>query len=455
VPNRIWKSFFASAITLSVGAGGVVASDLEWQPLEGSQGTGIFGDSYEKAVYALHVFDDGVNRDLCVGGTFDEAGGVPGTAGIARWDGENWSAFGFGLGGDVYAMETLVRDGNQVLIAGGSFGAGTTMPNTVALWDGESWLPIGRDLDGTVYALAQFDDGTGASLYAGGNFSIAGEDSGTNLARWNGEEWASVAGGLDGQIRSLHVFDDGSGPALFVGGNFTAIDGVAASGIARWDGMSWSALGQGIDGGNGNFAVLALTNFDDGSGDRLFVGGNFAMAGGAPASRIAAWDGTEWSAVGAGVDGSAYGVRAFAVQQTGNEPALYVGGTFFEAGSQFTRHLARWDGTAWSPEGPPFDRTIRALAVYGDADGSTLYAGGDFNFGCGKVFGRIARRGLRTDPPCDADLNRDGVVDLLDLNILLLRFEQSSNCGDTNGDGEVNLADLNMVLAAFGSTCPE
>ncbi len=448
------------ALTAALGVGtaqaAATASDVEWLPLEGSQGDGIDSDSFEDAVYAMHVFDDGFKPALYVGGSFDSAGGILGTANIARWDGDEWSAVGFGVGGFVYALETFVHDEGQALIAGGSSVQGAIPPNTVSLWDGNTWQPIGSDLEGTVYALAQFDDGAGTSLYAGGNFSIVGEDSGTNLARWNGQEWASVAGELDGQVRSLHVFDDGSGPALFVGGNFTEVDGVAASGVARWDGLSWSALGQGVGGGNGNLAVLALTNFDDGIGDKLFVGGTFTLAGGAPASRIATWDGAEWSAVGAGVDGSAFGgVRAFAVRQTGNESALYVSGTFFEAGNLSARHLARWDGTAWSPEGPPFDRTIRALAVFNDADGPTLHAGGDFEFGCGQMFGRIARRGLRTDPPCDADLNRDGVVDLLDLNILLFRFEQSSNCGDTNGDGEVNLADLNMVLAAFGSNCPE
>lgn len=56
-------------------------------------------------------------------------------------------------------------------------------------------------------------------------------------------------------------------------------------------------------------------------------------------------------------------------------------------------------------------------------------------------------------PPCPADVNRDGAVNLADLNLVLANFGQVSLDGDTNQDGLVNLADLNTVLAAFGTTC--
>ena len=46
----------------------------------------------------------------------------------------------------------------------------------------------------------------------------------------------------------MAVFDDGTGPALYVGGMFTAAGGAPASRIARWDGIVWSALGDGLNG---------------------------------------------------------------------------------------------------------------------------------------------------------------------------------------------------------------
>jgi hypothetical protein len=55
--------------------------------------------------------------------------------------------------------------------------------------------------------------------------------------------------------------------------------------------------------------------------------------------------------------------------------------------------------------------------------------------------------------PCAGDVNDDNAVDLMDLNIVLASFGQTTDQGDANGDGQVNLVDLNLVLAGFGSDC--
>ena len=81
--------------------------------------------------------------------------------------------------------------------------------------------------------------------------------------------WASTFGGLpgvDNAVQSLTVFDDGGGPALYVGGNFTVAGGVVANRIARWDGSSWTPLGSGMNG-----PVQALAVFDDGGGAALYA----------------------------------------------------------------------------------------------------------------------------------------------------------------------------------------
>lgn len=54
---------------------------------------------------------------------------------------------------------------------------------------------------------------------------------------------------------------------------------------------------------------------------------------------------------------------------------------------------------------------------------------------------------------CAGDVNDDGFVDLVDLNIILANFGTDNIAGDANGDGFTNLADLNIVLAAFGDEC--
>jgi len=58
-------------------------------------------------------------------------------------------------------------------------------------------------------------------------------------------------------------------------------------------------------------------------------------------------------------------------------------------------------------------------------------------------------------PPCPADLNGDGVVDVIDLSVLLDSFggSGSPSSGDLDGDGDVDLIDLSLLLSDFGTAC--
>ena len=94
--------------------------------------------------------------------------------------------------------------------------------------------------------------------------------------------------------------------------------------------------------------VNALGVFDDGTGPALYVGGSFVDAGGVTVSNLARWDGASWSDVGGGVNPS---VLALAVFDDGTGPALYVGGRFTLAGGIPAEGIARWDGTRWSALG--------------------------------------------------------------------------------------------------------
>ena len=51
------------------------------------------------------------------------------------------------------------------------------------------------------------------------------------------------------------------------------------------------------------------------------------------------------------------------------------------------------------------------------------------------------------------DINKDGVVNILDLDLVSANFLQTGeNIADVNNDGSVNIADLTLVAAAFGQT---
>ena len=57
---------------------------------------------------------------------------------------------------------------------------------------------------------------------------------------------------------------------------------------------------------------------------------------------------------------------------------------------------------------------------------------------------------LRARPKNPADVNEDGVVNILDLTIIALGFGTDSLKGDVNGDGVVNILDLVQVAGAIG-----
>ena len=93
---------------------------------------------------------------------------------------------------------------------------------------------------------------------------------------------------------------------------------------------NWISMG-GFPGTNGGAVLAAVV---DGSGN-LYIGGSFFdVVGDAPATNIAKWNGSSWSALGSGISGHVY---ALAVSGTD----LYVGGDFGFAGGKVSTYAAR------------------------------------------------------------------------------------------------------------------
>jgi hypothetical protein len=86
--------------------------------------------------------------------------------------------------------------------------------------------------------------------------------------------------GLTGTVNALATFDDGSGPALIAGGDFSIAGGAWASRVARWTGAGWAPLAFGLNG-----TVYALAVFDEGDGPHRSLGWNELVGGG----RINRW----------------------------------------------------------------------------------------------------------------------------------------------------------------------
>jgi hypothetical protein len=100
-----------------------------------------------------------------------------------------------------------------------------------------------------------------------------------------GPQYSSPSGGA---IRAIFPFNDGSGPRLYVGGDFTSVGSVQTFGIARFDGHSWSDVGGGTPTAPGD-AITTMAAFHDGPGLALYAAGNFTAIGNTQASHIAKW----------------------------------------------------------------------------------------------------------------------------------------------------------------------
>jgi hypothetical protein len=122
---------------------------------------------------------------------------------------------------------------------------------------------------------------------------------------------------------ALTVYSD----QLIAGGLFASAGGLAVNNIAAWDGSQWSPLGEGI---NGGVHVLAEYN------GRLIAGGTFDSAGSIAANNIAAWDGSTWSSLGSGMND-----QVVALADYNNQ--LWVGGHFTTAGDKVSAYIATWD----------------------------------------------------------------------------------------------------------------
>lgn len=323
---------------------------------------------------------------LYAAGSFLNVDGVT-VQNVARWSGAGWVSIG-GMDGSIRA---LLRTSDGALVAAGNFtevvqpGGGTVSAGGIARWDGGEWSGLGElvgDAGGdsaTGLALAEAD----GVLYVGGQFSSVVSPNGSSvdapgLARWTGSEWEAFGG--PGAVRALEALPNGD----LVVGNTTQAPFLDAEGqlvldanaIARWNGSSWSPVAHGIDGSFGIVEAIEATG-----GTTFAVGGSFGFVRQEDgsmlrASNVVLWTGSEWEAIGGLTDGSGIGVRALAQTEIG----LVAAGGFRRAvqpdGADVeARSVARWTGQGWEALPGAFGEG-EALMAYGGGVAVGWYSGG-------------------------------------------------------------------------------
>ncbi len=310
-----------------------------------------------------------------------------------------WSPLGSGIGtpanpGGVFT--STVYNGN-LIVAGAFDTVGGIPAANIAMWNGTSWSALGSGIKfrthvwnytgGIVHSLAVYN----GELYATGTFDTAGGIQANSIAKWDGNSWSAVGGGIPGfallgpndttgtVVNAMAVYNG----ELYVGGSYTLAGGVSVSDIAKWNGSSWSAVGAGI--GNTQLPTQSTVTSLTVINNKLYAGGGFQNASGVSAINIAAWDGNAWTALGAGVGNDTAGLGSVTsiVSYQGDIYAA-VAGNDPNVNPDFS--IEKWDGTSWSSvvggpgTGVYYDGYIFALLPFNGnlvADGYFTVIGND------------------------------------------------------------------------------
>jgi outer membrane protein OmpA-like peptidoglycan-associated protein len=137
--------------------------------------------------------------------------------------------------------------------------------------------------------------------------------------------------------------------AAMLAAGLTALGGGVASATTTY---AWGSMGSGVD----DTATASVT-----IGGKLYVAGDFTVAGGLDAAGVAVWDGTTWSSLGASAP---FRVDVLATDGTN----LYAGGSYvyFAGALQSPGGVAMWDGTDWIDLEAPPATSVTSLVWYAD-----------------------------------------------------------------------------------------
>jgi hypothetical protein len=414
----------------------------------------------------LRTFDDGSGMAVYI----DHGGNAwgefePTSGGLIRLRADGWSSVGSWTdldpeiaGGIIYGMDVVdMGDGPRLYVNAQLYHEdGFKAFDGYTRWDGAHWSSVSND-DWNEMGLSpperifSYDDGNGRRLY----FLTGGQKQ--DIYRLEGDHWQLWADG-DGflpQNTSLCVameYDDGTGNALWVGGDLGEIEGVEARGLARYrPGVGWEAMGTFDE------HVLDLEVWDDGTGPALYASGAFTFINGKKINRIARWDADDqtWRALGQGLGpgGNDYSSAEMMVYDDGTGPALWANGRFTTAGGKAIKYIAKWDGQDWSGLEGSTDFQPSDIAGADIGMGPTIYQHGEFRYADGYLSAGFAAYHFCPPGDCPADLDGNGTVDLFDFLTFVNYFNTLDPRADCDGSGAFDLFDFFCFVNAFNAGC--
>jgi hypothetical protein len=285
-------------------------------------------------VYSLGSY----NGKLYVSGDFSSVGGTTSEY-VAVWNGSQWEALDWGL--DWWITQTKVFNG-ELFFVGGFHKAGGNNVTGIARFDGTTVKTAGDEFFyGPIYCLDAFD----GYLWAGGNFPQVGSEEALRLAYWDGASWTVPDGGAYGPVYVITGREFAS--ELYFGGSFEAFYGISANNIAGFSAGTeeWFPLGSGLLGDPAD-AYVADIIWENG---KMYVGGNFSVAGGNASSAFAVYNEAEgWENTASDLTGEIYDIVNY-------DNYLYAGGSFDSP----VQNIGKWS----EPTGIYEPVTVSTIAI--------------------------------------------------------------------------------------------
>jgi hypothetical protein len=452
-------------------------------------------------VHALEGFQFGDNQ-LVVGGSFTRVGEGISAVNVSNialrnepllFPGE-WSSMDGGFNAPVLAVDRVPPNQflGDVIFAGGEFtaaGSGSPTFNRIAQWFGSppAWSAMGNGFNSRVRAIKAYNSGQiNRVVIAGGDFTIAGSVQAHRIAMWAtpaappGPAWAAMGSGFNDSVHAIERFNS----ATYAAGEFTASGATTVNRMARWTGTAWAPVGNGT-GFNGTVRALLV------HGAFLYAAGEFTSVDGIPCDRLARWDGSVWTDAGSESDVPVLALATFhgevhAGIASDDTSLRYLASTPWLAQQPISQTVSCGQIVSfsvspapgygsllstWRKDGVPLvegptghgsriDLNPNHMAIFNvrglDAG---VYDCVISSAECGSVTSGAATLTVPgTCPPCPADTNGSGAVDVDDLIAVILGWGACPPpppvCGaDVDHSGAVDVDDLIAVILAWGA-CP-
>jgi len=227
----------------------------------------------------------------------------------------------------------------------------------------QSWGTLGLGLDNFPDVLKEYN----GKLYVGGAFAKSGGDSTLCIASFDGMQWHSVGIGMCGEVYNIQMYQNeiyAEGQFPWAGNCLTGPPNERE--IVRWNGSNWYAVGTGVQ----NVFSLEVIRASAIYSGELYIGGSFSKVGGVNTEGIAKWDGSTWSDILCPPGFNLYSMAVY-------KGELYIGGDVSLnciTGNTNGYEIARWNGAQWDSVGGAANGLVTAMVV--DTVNNYLYIGG-------------------------------------------------------------------------------